>query len=70
MWRDIALANRAALGDELAALRAVLDDIASALARGDGAALAALFEHAARARRAWSATPTYPRGTPAGEDEA
>jgi prephenate dehydrogenase len=70
MWRDIALANRDALGRELGAMRAVLDEIAAALDRGDGAALAALFERAARARRAWSDAPTYPRPSPAGGDEA
>jgi len=70
MWRDIALANRAALRGELDALRAVLDDIATALAGGDGAALAALFDRAARARRAWSASPTYPRAGRAGDDDA
>jgi prephenate dehydrogenase len=67
LWRDIALANRAALGGELDALRGVLDEIATALDRADGVALAALFERAARVRRAWSAAAGYPR---AGEDDA
>ena len=51
MWRDVALANRAALQDELAHYRAALDAAARMLAEGDGAGLAALFERASTARR-------------------
>ncbi len=69
MWRDIALANRVALGGELAALGAALERVAAALAAGDGAALEALFARAAAARRAWTASPTYPRQA-SGADEA
>ena len=54
MWRDIAVANRAALGAELDRYRAALDRVAQLVAAGDGGALAALFERAARARRDWS----------------
>jgi prephenate dehydrogenase len=39
MWRDIALANRAALSDALRDYRAMLDRMAHAIERGDGAAL-------------------------------
>jgi prephenate dehydrogenase len=51
MWRDIALANGAALQDELARYRTALDTAARMLAEGDGAGLAALFERAAIARQ-------------------
>jgi len=53
MWRDIFLSNRAAMQAELAAVRAVLDQAERALQDGDGAALQALLEHAAQARRGW-----------------
>jgi len=53
MWRDIFLSNRAALQAELAAVRAVLEQAEGALRAGDGAALQALLEHAAQARRGW-----------------
>ena len=55
MWRDIALANRDALLAEIAAYRAQLDRVTALLEAGDGAALAAVFEHARAARRAWEA---------------
>ena len=71
MWRDIALANRDALADELVLYQSALDRLAQSLADGDGHALEQLFARAATARRAWSASPTYPR-TPsgAGDDDA
>jgi prephenate dehydrogenase len=53
MWRDICLANRAAL---LAALDGYSNELASARAaieRGDGEALELMFEHARRARARW-----------------
>jgi prephenate dehydrogenase len=53
MWRDIALANRHALVEDLAAFRRQLEVIEQALATGDGAALAATFEAASTARAAW-----------------
>jgi len=52
MWRDIALANRAALLAEVAAFRAQLDRVGALLAAGDGAALEAIFARARAARRA------------------
>lgn len=55
MWRDISLANRDALLTELAAFRVQLDRVAAMVAAGDGAALAAVFERARAARRAWDA---------------
>ncbi|HEY1326159.1 MAG TPA: prephenate dehydrogenase/arogenate dehydrogenase family protein [Casimicrobiaceae bacterium] len=67
MWRDIALANRDALGDEIAAYRAVLDRIAAALDRGDGAALEDVFARASAVRKAWGAAAQPARS---GDDEA
>ena len=56
MWRDIALANGAALRTELDRYRAALAAIDAQLAAGDGVALEALFARAADARRRWGAT--------------
>lgn len=52
MWRDIALANRVALSEELRGHRALLDRLQQALDAGDGAALEQVFALAAQARRA------------------
>jgi len=54
MWRDIAIANRDALGREIAAFRATLDRMAALVAAGDGAALEALLAEASAARRRWA----------------
>lgn len=54
MWRDICLANRVALLDELDRYRAQLDELRDALQRGDGAQLEATFDVARTARRAWA----------------
>ncbi len=54
MWRDIALANREPLLAELAAYRGKLDEIATALEKGDAAALETIFSRASKARRNWS----------------
>src|SRR5207249_11999336 len=51
MWRDISLANREALLDELARFRAALDNATQMLAQRNGAELAALFKRASMARR-------------------
>jgi prephenate dehydrogenase len=56
MWRDIALANRAALHAELVRYRDTLDAVTRSIAEGDGVALEALFERAAQARRQWDAS--------------
>lgn len=53
MWRDIFLSNRDAMLAELAAVRAVLDRAERAIDSGDGAALLALLDTAAQARRNW-----------------
>ena len=55
MWRDVCLANRAALLVELDRYRAQLDELRDALQRGDGAQLEATFDVARSARRAWAA---------------
>ncbi len=54
MWRDICLANRVALLDELDRYRAQLDELRDALQRGDGAQLETTFDVARTARRAWA----------------
>ncbi len=51
MWRDIALANRAALSEELAGYRAALDQLQSVLDADDAQGLQALFEQASAVRR-------------------
>lgn len=53
MWRDISLANRAALLTELDAYLAQLTSMRAMLAASDGAALEAVFANAQRARRGW-----------------
>jgi prephenate dehydrogenase len=55
MWRDIALANREALLDEVTAFRADLDRVTALLEAGDADALEAVFAGASAARRAWGA---------------
>ena len=54
MWRDICLANRVALLEELDRYRAQLDGLREALQQGDGAALEKTFDVARTARRAWA----------------
>jgi prephenate dehydrogenase len=53
MWRDVCLANRAALQSELARYRGQLERIDALLAQGDGDALLDLFERARTARGCW-----------------
>jgi prephenate dehydrogenase len=52
MWRDIALANRAALSAELRDYRALLDDLQRAVDTGDGERIAQVFDLASRTKRA------------------
>lgn len=54
MWRDIALANRAALSDALSGYRAALAQLQTALDAGDASALQTLFEHAREVRQKMS----------------
>jgi prephenate dehydrogenase len=55
MWRDVCLANRAALRRELAIYRDELERVEALIAQGDGDALQALFERARTARESWRA---------------
>ncbi len=54
MWRDICLANRVALLQELDCYRRQLDILHEALLQNDGAALEKTFDVARSARRAWA----------------
>lgn len=54
MWRDICLANRDALIEELDRYRGQLDVLREALVRSDGERLAATFASARTARREWA----------------
>ncbi len=53
MWRDISLANQAALLVELDAYMAQLATLRTLLANGDGPGLQALYANAQQARQAW-----------------
>ena len=53
MWRDISLANRAALLEEISAFQNELTTVKQLLENNDGAGLQALFERASTARNAW-----------------
>ena len=53
MWRDISLANQAALLDELDAYMAQLARLRTALAATDGKALEAVYANAQHARHEW-----------------
>jgi len=53
MWRDISLANRAALLTELDAYLAQLTTMRAMLAAGDGAGLHDIYANAQRARHEW-----------------
>lgn len=56
MWRDIALANRDALLDDLDAYRARLDTLREWITRGDRDAIERMFVKASAARSAWART--------------
>ena len=53
MWRDISLANQAALLTELDAYLAQLTRLRASLAAGDAAALESVYANAERARKQW-----------------
>ena len=53
MWRDICLANRDRLLDELSKFSGKMEEMKKLLERGDGAALEKLFTEARRARDQW-----------------
>lgn len=54
MWRDISLANKTALLDEITAYQDELSRLKCMLANNDGEALHALFERASTARNNWA----------------
>lgn len=51
MWRDVCLANRVALAEELRGYRALLDELQRAVDAADAAALEATFDLASHTRR-------------------
>lgn len=53
MWRDVCVANRAALLDEIDDYTAVLARLRAAIEAGDGATLEAVFARSRTARSAW-----------------
>jgi prephenate dehydrogenase len=53
MWRDISLANREALLQELDAYMAQLVQVRSMLAASNGSALEAVYANAQQARQDW-----------------
>ena len=54
MWRDISLANKAALLDEISAFETELSLLKHILKNGDANGLQALFERASVARNNWA----------------
>jgi prephenate dehydrogenase len=54
MWRDICVANRAALGEELRTYRALLERLQQAVDAGDASTLEQTFELASLLRRRWA----------------
>ncbi|MDD5242329.1 MAG: prephenate dehydrogenase/arogenate dehydrogenase family protein [Sulfuricella sp.] len=54
MWRDICLANRDALLQELDTYQSQLERLHALLEQGDGAALERVFDRASQARNAWA----------------
>ncbi|SFU67958.1 prephenate dehydrogenase [Pseudoduganella namucuonensis] len=69
MWRDISLANQAALLTELDAYMAQLARMRAQLAAGDGAGLQAVYGNAREARERWIATIEAAEAPPA-QDQA
>jgi len=58
MWRDIALANKHALLNELKSYQQAVSEMTTLLEQDNGDALHALFEHASRARNDWANSKT------------
>lgn len=54
MWRDISLANRAALLDEITAYQNALSQLKTLLENSDGVGLHTLFDRASTARNNWA----------------
>lgn len=61
MWRDISLANRAALLGELDAYLAKLREIRGLIEKGDGPSLEEIFERARAARLNWNKKREHPK---------
>ncbi len=57
MWRDISLANKTALLNELEAYQAEISALQNLLKNEDSQGLQAMFEHASQARQAWQKEP-------------
>lgn len=57
MWRDISLANKTALLNELEAYQAEISALQNLLKKEDSQGLQAMFEHASQARQAWQKEP-------------
>ena len=70
MWRDIAMANRAALLTELAAYRRALETLSLSIEHADAAALQMLLARAADLRRQWGASDGTDGGTGAAANAA
>lgn len=64
MWRDVCVANRAALLDELDSYTRVLARLRDAIDAGDGAALEAVFARSRAARKAWQERGGQPAAEP------
>ena len=64
MWRDICVANRAALLDELDGYTAVLAQLRAAVEAADGAALEAVFARSREARTEWQEQRAAPSAAP------
>ena len=64
MWRDVCVANRAALLDELDGYTRVLARLREAIDAGDGAALEAVFTRSRAARKAWQERGAQPAAEP------
>ncbi|MGP1718188.1 MAG: prephenate dehydrogenase [Methylophilus sp.] len=58
MWRDIALANKQALLQELNTYQQAVSEMTALLENNDDEGLFALFEHASNARNAWAKSKT------------
>jgi len=67
MWRDICVANRERVGEELARYQARLDEMKRLLAAGDSAGLERVFSEARAARDAWIARNSGSSGNGGGE---
>ncbi|CAB3763917.1 prephenate dehydrogenase [Paraburkholderia solisilvae] len=70
MWRDICIANRTALLEELDGYTAVLAALRAAIEAGDGAALEAVFARSRAARTDWQLRAARPAAAANGDSES